>query len=381
MENETLTLRLLKAPERDKAWDLWRDIFPEDTDAFLAAYAKTHADNRIYGMLSEEKLLAMAQFNPYEVHDGTPDPVKVPYIVGVATRPAYRSLGYMRKLLKEGLVQARGEGAPFAFLMPAAEAIYTPLGFVTVWHQHLFRGKKALAETLQEAEKTGEAVLPDESGLVIRPLSKENLRETARMAEHFLSGASSVFCVRTPEYFRKLQTEMKSEDGDVFVIVEPDGEVAGYLAAWPDGPCEIRELILTSGKKRGFRKFLSLPGETPAIMFRLLDPVRFLTPVHRYTEDEEEMPYRILLHLEDAFLPDNSGWYTWDIHKKQSLVQKISTDAEGKNEIPGGYSVEKVDKLWKTTAEGLVKWRFSDGEGPEIPGLWKAPRIFLNENV
>ena len=381
-EKDGAVLCLLKEEEREKAWDLWREIFPEDSDAFLAAYAKTHADNRIYGMVEEGKLLAMAQFNPYAVHNGTAETVTVPYIVGVATRPSCRGKGYMKKLLKKGLLAAREEGAPFAFLMPAAEEIYTPAGFVTVCHQHMYYGRNELTELMNEAMETGSALLPETENHILCPLSSENLLPVSKWAERYMRGAYSISCERSPLYFTRLQTEMESEGGSVFAVLTEEGEVDGYLTAWPGETCEIREAIIGTALKRPFRKFLKIRTKTPAIMFRLLDPVCFLAPVHRWVDDGlGERPYRVLFYLEDAFLPENTGWYQWDIHLDRSVVQKISTGTGMENAIPGGYPVEKVDKLWKTTADGLVRWRFGDEEGPQLRGMWKSYNVFLNENV
>ena len=76
----------------------------------------------------------MLHLNPYTLMvNGKEEPSH--YIVAVATEEACRKRGYMAALLKTALQDMYQAGEPFTFLMPAAEAIYLPHGFSTVYEQ------------------------------------------------------------------------------------------------------------------------------------------------------------------------------------------------------------------------------------------------------
>ena len=88
----------------------------------------------IYAAEEDGAIQAMLHLNPYTLLvNGKEEPAH--YIVAVATREAYRKRGYMAALLKRALADMHRAGEPFTFLMPAAEAIYLPHGFATVYEQ------------------------------------------------------------------------------------------------------------------------------------------------------------------------------------------------------------------------------------------------------
>ena len=70
----------------------------------------------------------MVHLNPCRV-SWQGEELTLSYIVAVATEEAYRGQGIMGKLLGMALEEMDRRGEPFTFLMPAAEAIYTPYGF------------------------------------------------------------------------------------------------------------------------------------------------------------------------------------------------------------------------------------------------------------
>ena len=113
---------------------LWKKIFG-DNDAYIDFYFKERADHTVvYSKYEGHDLVSMIFFNYYTlVIRG--EKVKCPYIEGVATAPEWRHRGFMKTLLYQGMMDARNEGAPFAFLSPANEEIYKPFGFRGVYYR------------------------------------------------------------------------------------------------------------------------------------------------------------------------------------------------------------------------------------------------------
>ena len=130
-----MKLRRLDPSEHGKTRELWEEVFPDDTKAFLDYYyyIKTR-DNAIYVIEEDGEICSMLQLNPYMVRvEGQEFPSA--YIIAVATRKEYRSRGYMGALLRTSLKEMYNRGLPFTFLMPAAEAIYTPYDFRYIYSQ------------------------------------------------------------------------------------------------------------------------------------------------------------------------------------------------------------------------------------------------------
>ncbi len=122
-------VRYLRQEEKPFSRALYEEMFPEDEESFVDAYYKIKGDaNRILVWEEEGELRSMVHLNPYRFRMRG-RLVESTYFVAVATRPQYRHQGCMRRLLTRALEDLYEERQPFAFLMPAKEAIYTPFGF------------------------------------------------------------------------------------------------------------------------------------------------------------------------------------------------------------------------------------------------------------
>ena len=143
-----MEIRKLESAEHGKTRFLWEKIFREDSQAFVDYYYFIRTrENTIYVVEEDGAIRAMLQKNPYrmKLEDSVFDSE---YIVGVATEKEYRSRGYMRQLLIAALEEENKKKHPFTFLMPAAEAIYSPYDFRYIYHQkEIKKPAKKKAET------------------------------------------------------------------------------------------------------------------------------------------------------------------------------------------------------------------------------------------
>ena len=76
----------------------------------------------------------MLQLNPYRLKVEESEFLSA-YIIAVATKEVYRGRGFMGALLRRALNDMYTAKIPFTFLMPAAEAIYTPYDFRFIYSQ------------------------------------------------------------------------------------------------------------------------------------------------------------------------------------------------------------------------------------------------------
>ena len=132
-----MKVRHLEQTEHGLTRPLYEEVFSEDSKRFVDYYyTEKTKDNQIYVAEEDGGIQAMLQLNPYELNvNGMKK--KANYIVAVATRESYRGRGFMKALLETALKDMYREGESFTYLMPAAEAIYTPHGFRTVYTQQL----------------------------------------------------------------------------------------------------------------------------------------------------------------------------------------------------------------------------------------------------
>ena len=122
---------LLKTPEeQERTKALYREIFPEDTEAFLDFYYKERP-KRILAMEEDGQIIAMLHLNPFLLSFFGKE-ITASYIYAVATKKEKRRQGIMGELLRYSFQLLKEEGEAFCILIPVAESIYSPYGFRTV---------------------------------------------------------------------------------------------------------------------------------------------------------------------------------------------------------------------------------------------------------
>ena len=127
----TRKILLLKTPEeQERTKALYREIFPEDTEAFLDFYYKERP-KRILAMEEDGQIIAMLHLNPFLLSFFGKE-ITASYIYAVATKKEKRRQGIMGELLRYAFQLSKEEGEVFCILIPVAESIYSPYGFRTV---------------------------------------------------------------------------------------------------------------------------------------------------------------------------------------------------------------------------------------------------------
>lgn len=234
-----MILRKLDQAEHGKTRELWEEVFTEDTKEFLDYYyyIKTR-DNQIYVVQEDNMICSMLQLNPYSVMIGNRE-YDSEYIIAVATRVSYRGRGYMGALLRRSLNDMYKRKIPFTFLMPAAEAIYSPYDFRFIYDQSI--GK---VEWNEISDRAGG--IREEEGY---SFSDALLWEADEMADFFQKNFSSAWQVRTVRnaaYYQTMIMEQQSEKGGVRLI-RKNGSLIGFYAYAAEDNLEVREPLLIAG--------------------------------------------------------------------------------------------------------------------------------------
>lgn len=247
-----MEIRKLKKEEHADTRKLYEEVFSEDSSSFVDYYyTEKTKDNQIYGIYEDGGIQAMLHLNPYVVMvNQTEKPVN--YIVAVATRKEYRRRGYMAALLQEALRAMYAEGQVFTFLMPAAEAIYLPYDFRTVYEQERKIGKSEEAICREAAGR----------GFTAVPAKEEDVKALSASAEEYLSVHYQVYTKRSEAYYARLLKELSSDGGKLYLLRKED-RIVDYRIY--DGEYE------EEGQKK------------PKIMVRIVDVRRMLMSVRLKT--------------------------------------------------------------------------------------------------
>ncbi len=195
--------------------ELWKKTFC-DTDSYVEFYFDKKAkESIVYSQYEKGELASMAFFTPYPViYRG--EEYTCPYIVGVATREESRHKGHMTRLLEQGLMDSKGDGARLAFLSPADEKIYEPLGFQGVYYRRQIEVMMSYIRGNQMKRYE------------ITEYSKLDTRHKKRVAEfsnaQLYAADLDLYIHRSREYYDLLCKEAEALEGSV-IVLEDDGYI------------------------------------------------------------------------------------------------------------------------------------------------------------
>lgn len=392
-------IRYLEEEERRKTRQMWEEIFSTDTKEFVDYYytykTKSNQIMVVQEMVPQEiedslqiqeieekdgKLLAMLQLNPYEVIFGEKKR-KLHYIVGVATDPLHRHQGHMKNLLHQSLKDMYDRQEPFTFLMPAAEAIYTPFDFRFIYKQNscLLKGTAAGSSGCKEADK-------------------EDIPALIEFSNRILGERHDIYAYRTQEYYEVLLEEVKSEDGSIMLFYK-DAKLEGYFFYGIGDRIEVREPVCSEGLEKEFieeikksfsgaEKEVRLSGfderlknyledviETPMIMVRIVDFKEFATFIR------SKEPVNIAIRVTDPILEGNHKIFQLSSKEDLSLQageitgkEDVSMDVAGLAELFFGW--KDIEVLYES---GLITG--NKNKINELKKLKITKKIFLNEVV
>ena len=188
---------------------LYEEVFSEDEKSFVDYYYQEKTkDNIIYIVREDDDIQAMLHLNPYTLMvNGTEK--ESYYIVAVATRKEYRGRRYMAGLLREALLDMYQAGVTFTYLMPAAEAIYLPHDFRTMYEQNI--------EYYAPEEKLAESI-------TVQAAEDKDCDEISAWAQKELARKYQVYAKRDKNYYERLLKELSCEDGKL-IIYRKDGQI------------------------------------------------------------------------------------------------------------------------------------------------------------
>lgn len=259
-----MKVRRLEQAEHGLTRPLYEEVFSEDSERFVDYYyTEKTKNNQIYVVEEDGVIQAMLHLNPYELNvNGTKKTAN--YIVAVATREAYRGRGFMKALLERALHDMYQVGETFTYLMPAAEEIYTPYGFRTVYTQQL--------EYCPIGEE-GDVTLENGITCQVRPVENRDLSMLADAENAALeSEGYQVYTLKSLEYYERLLKEYASEDMKL-MLYYLNGHLVGNCPYVPEQEEEEAPKIMI--RITDAKRMLSSVSlrELTAVCFQITDPI------------------------------------------------------------------------------------------------------------
>lgn len=393
-----MIVRKLDPTEHGRTRRLWEEVFTEDTKEFLDYYYFVKArGNQIYTVEEDEDIRSMLQLNPYKMRIGGKVYPSF-YIIAVATQKVYRGRGYMGTLLCRSMQDMYRQKVPFTFLMPAAEAIYTPYDFRYIYTQTVGILEKEKGEIKKDtpAVSVDPGKARDEKGDVC--FSDAMLWEAGQMADFFSSNFEErwqVYADRDDEYYRTMILEQQSERGGVRLI--RDGEViTGMFSYAGEEGLEVREPLYLPQYEEEFLEAVRMlrrdsqedvrvyaspsilkTGSRPLIMARIICLQEFLSALTTPEEAKLECSFAVI----DTIITQNSRIFKLYSSAGESGIRVRETeDSEGVLPVAeltellfGRMSIEEIKKR-----PGVI---LTDHLETELKKIVKLANVFLNEVV
>lgn len=260
-----MEIRKLNLSEHDRTRALYEEVFSQDSTSFVNYYyTEKTKDNQIYVIEVDGGIRTMIHLNPYKMYINGQEKV-LHYIVAVATQESYRKRGYMGALLKQVLRNMSEAGESFTFLMPAAEAIYSPYDFKTVYEQEQrFYDEK-------DMKSSG-------AGMIVQEAGEAELPELAEEVNQYLRNHYDIFALRSPAYYERLMKEYASDNGKLMICKKGKDTI------------ECHSMVMEKEPE----------GDKPKIMVRILNLERMLMSLKLASL------IAVCFKVTDAIIPENN---------------------------------------------------------------------------
>ncbi|GEM_PF-1337898 len=367
---------------REELYALWRECF-NDTKSYTDFYFNWKVkDNRILTAYKQERLSAMLHLNPYSVMvGGKPEPLN--YIVGVATRQQDRRQGLMKMLLGASLNQMYEEHRPFTYLMPAAEAIYLPFGFRTVYEQEPWKQQLMEAGKRNDGTDFSNKNVPREIKVTaVESTDEEKISQITVFTNGYLKEHYDIYTERTSYYYKRIIHEMKSAKGGV-LLCSRGKETIGYVSYMTDGGLGIAECIYKKEEKEGFMDAVSgqiiyeisntdANHKNPSIMVRIVDLESFLKNI------SAKENVTLYMKAEDNIIRQNNGVFRLQFTNRGCRIMKTGKPPDIVTDIADMAGLF-FGKLTKKETAGLIAGQNSGEILDKINKINVYQKLFIND--
>lgn len=240
-------IKKLHQEEKSKTRAVYETVFQNDTNEFVKYYySNITKDNDIYVVLTDQnEMISMLHLNPYQMLLNKKE-YRCHYIVAVATLESYRRRGLMGEVLRKSLEDMYLRKEPFTYLMPAAEAIYRPYDFETVYKQvhYSYHSNHDFLYDLNNRLSRYNTKKNNQKKITALYIDQMECEELSHFAMDQIGKKDrGIFTVHSKEYLSRLVREQKCQNGGIVVLRENDCMI-GYFYITCEGVERIREVVV-----------------------------------------------------------------------------------------------------------------------------------------
>ena len=341
IENEYEVKTLCKE-EIVKTRALWREAFPEYTESVLDFYFQNRAEEGIAFVVENEEIVSMLNLHPYSaaIRRNPPLPGKnrIPcmadvvrvdtnYMAGFATKEAYQRHGYGKRVMEGALRYQYSMNVPFMFVSANEnnDTVLKKMGFHYIYDSPQYELDHDLIsmEMLERAE-AGEIVKMSPSNITLSVVNKEKLLTLAHFVNANLCKKYGLFMIRSAVYYERLQREVMSRGGNIFIIMEND-KIIGYFSLTRDKNEELQEVVFE--KQSDIDRYIyTSKDRKPSVMARIVNLSEMLKLV------SAQGKVTIAVRIYDDLIDENNGLFIWYLDEHGSYMEKIEEDENIKSQ-------------------------------------------------
>lgn len=341
IENE-YEVRTLCKEEIGKTKSLWKESFPEYTESILDFYFQNRAEDGIAFVAEKEEIISMLHLHPYSAamrrNPPLPGKNRMPcmtdvvrvdtnYMAGFATKEAYRRHGYGRRVMEGALRYQYSMNVPF-MLVSANEnndTVLKKMGFHYIYDRTQYELDHDLISTemLRRAE-LGEVVKLSPSNITLSIVNKEKLLTLAHFVNANLCKKYGLFMIRSAVYYERLQREVISRGGNIFIIMEND-KIIGYFSLTRDNAEELQEVVFE--KQSDIDRYIyTSKDRRPSVMARIVNLSEMLKLI------AAQGNVTVAVRIYDDMIDENNGLFIWYLNEHGSYLEKIEEDEDTKSQ-------------------------------------------------
>lgn len=255
---------------------------------------------------------------------------------------------------------------PFIFSVPCKTTDWEKYGFSYVYDKEiLILNKSLIPEDMLKKAINGENIRIADSKFVLYVLKSDELLTLSQFVNSVICRKYGVFVIRSAVYYEKLQKEVQTQGGEIFLIKE-NQKIKGCFI-WIGKTQEVWEAVFE--KKQDMERYFHSESEKkPTAMARIVN----LEEMLKHTSSNGKVT--IAIRIEDPVILENTGLFIWYLDENGSRMERID---ETKN------NCELKPELTVSIGE-LTEFLFSYKKlkpGLKFDSIYLSGPVWMNEKV